>query len=183
MLKGETLIIVEGPDGAGKTTMVRMLMEELDWPVAPRVVSHEAQAMVDLVEWTEENVRKPLEPMLYDRHRLISEPIYGPILRNKMEPGFDDVRWLGRMHYLFRDKDPLVIFCLPPLQTVLNNIEGDPNNLAVVNTIRVIYYLYLNAAASWPTDELLVWDYTKPEKLSTLMATVKGWARYKELWP
>ncbi|MCA1807247.1 MAG: ATP-binding protein [Actinobacteria bacterium] len=52
------MIVVEGPDGAGKTTLIRDLSALLNIPVAPRVVSQETKAMVDLRQWTEDNVSR-----------------------------------------------------------------------------------------------------------------------------
>ena len=68
------MIIVEGPDGAGKTTLIRQLQER--WPdlaVAPRVVSKDAEAMVDLQEWVNINLSDGPQYKIFDRHRLISE--------------------------------------------------------------------------------------------------------------
>src|ERR687883_686991 len=95
------MIIVEGPDGGGKTTLITKLSDLFDLPIAERVVSKEARAMVDLVQWTERNVSEGSQHTLFDRHRLISEPIYGAILRDRFEPGFDDAKWLHEMMYRF----------------------------------------------------------------------------------
>lgn len=124
------MIVVEGPDGAGKTTLISRLSDELSLEVAPRVVSKDAEAMVDLKSWTEQNVRGGFQPRIFDRHRLISEPIYGPVLRDAPEPGFDDPHWFQSMMTEFYLADPIVIYCLPPWQVVWNNIiKGDDNKI------------------------------------------------------
>ena len=138
------IIIVEGPDGSGKTTLVNMLKEELGISVAPRVVSKEATAMTDLMSWVDDNLDNGPVPTLFDRHRLISETIYGPILRPESSPGFDDLSWLGPRMTRFYKLEPLIIYCLPPLETVLANLKGDPNNLAVIDFTDRIYQSYVS---------------------------------------
>jgi hypothetical protein len=174
------MLIIEGPDGAGKTTLVNLLVGELNWPVARKVVDSNTKANTDLMTWVEDNVRAGLVPTIFDRHRLISEPIYGPLLRGNMEPGFDDFRWLRWQQTKFRALEPLVIWCMPPLSKVVDNVTGDPNNTVVEAQIETIYWLYFNEASTWPMS--LVWDYTKPADLSELVARVKGWARHEELY-
>lgn len=144
------MIIVEGPDGAGKTTLINQLVEVTGLPVAPRVVSKDAEAMVDLKKWTEDNVAKGWQSIIYDRHRLISEPIYGSVLRNKFEPGFDDPTWLYLMnHQLYQVVNPIIIYCLPPFETVLDNTKDDPDNAVVAgHKIRKIYAQYVAKFAS-----------------------------------
>lgn len=154
------MLIVEGPDGAGKTHLIKRLQDDFGMPVAPRVVSKNAEAMVDLVKWVEVNLKQGLIRMIYDRHRLISEPIYGPVLRSDMERGFDNMRWLSSMQQRLRALEPMVVFCLPPIDSVLANVVGDDDNRVVQDQIRTIYHLYFNLAASWPPQWKFVWDYT-----------------------
>lgn len=175
------MIIVEGPDGGGKTQLVTRLVRDLKIPVAPRVVSKDAEAMVDLRRWVQDNLDWGLTSTLYDRHRLISEPIYGPTLRGCPHPGFDDFGWLRTMQRAFRQMKPLVIFCLPPLSNVLENIHDDPDNVAVDAHITQIYWLYFNRAASWPNDgSMLLWDYTR-HNYDGLLALTREWMHKKEL--
>lgn len=160
------MIIVEGPDGAGKTTLINRLSEELDLPIAPRVVSKEAEAMVDLKAWTENNVKLGFQATIFDRHRLISEPIYGPALRDTDEPGFDDPVWFINMMYNLYDLDPVIIYCLPPFETVWQNVSNDPDNLVVANwhTLKSIWGAYYNKAVTevvFRPTSTLVYDYTQ----------------------
>ena len=161
---GEVVIVVEGPDGGGKTTLIKTLSERFDLPVAPRVVSQDAAAMVDLKEWVERNVADGWQPTLFDRHRLISEPIYGSILRKTFERGFDDVMWLYNMNYMFfRNCRPLIIYCLPSYTVVRQNLDGDPDNVAVVHKIRRIYAQYVSRATTDAVNAgAMIHDYTQP---------------------
>ena len=80
------MLIVEGPDGAGKTQLIQRLRLNLQLELMPRVVSSDTEMMVDLQEWVNEDLHAGLKRAIYDRHRLISEPIYGPVLRKEMQP-------------------------------------------------------------------------------------------------
>lgn len=158
------MIIVEGPDGGGKTTIVKVLTEWTGFPVMPRVVSKDTEAMTDLKKWVEEDNDRGTSLAIYDRHRLISEPIYSPILREEQTPGFTDWVWmaeqLGRLHR----RMPLMVFCLPPLETVLENTLDDPDNIAVAHKMQAIYAAYVHRAAMeksrWPSLTI-IYDYTK----------------------
>jgi len=141
------MIIFEGSDGAGKTTLIKSFQELSGLPIAPRVVSKDAEAMVDLKAWVWDNVQHGFQETIYDRHRLISEYIYGPILRPSQEPGFNDPDWVGyvmSMFYLY--VDPIIVYCIPPLKSVMTNVTGDPDNKVVENHIEAIYTAYLQRA-------------------------------------
>jgi hypothetical protein len=141
------MIILEGPDGAGKTRLAQRLSGDLGLLIQPKVVDSTTQAMVDLKLWVEQDLRQGLKARLYDRHRLISEPIYGPVVRGRMEPGFHDLRWLTTQQWMFELLRPLVIFCLPHIEVVRHNVEDDPENTTVAGQIDLIYWLYHNAAS------------------------------------
>lgn len=158
------MIVVEGPDGAGKTTLINKLSEQFSLPVAPRVVTKGAEAMVDLKTWTEDNVARGWQSTLFDRHRLISEPIYGSVLRKRAEPGFGDPFWLFSMYRMFyMHCRPIIIYCLPPFQVVQEHVMADTENQPekVRTQIAKLYMLYSAKAASDAVlANALIYDYT-----------------------
>lgn len=157
------MLIVEGPDGAGKTTLMKHLATAILWPVAERVVDKNTNAMVDLKKWTEENVAKGFQPLIFDRHRMISDPIYGPIMRPQSgRAEVYDIAWYASMAQMFWDADPWVIFCLPPLGTVVDNLEFDEDNDAVRGNIDRIYRGYVSLAAHLEAlgKNVMTYDYT-----------------------
>ena len=170
------MIVVEGPDGSGKTTLVKKIAGALDLPIANRVVTKQATAMRDLQQWVDDNLNAGLKATIYDRHRLISEPIYGPVLRHRMEPGFDDWRWLTYRQTKFRSLQPLVIFCLPPIDTVRRTVLEDDDNKVVWEHIDTLYWLYFNMVALWP--DALVFDWT----MTTSSLSVHSITWSCELW-
>lgn len=158
------MLIVEGPDGAGKTTLLTRMSHQLHLEVEPRVVTKDTEAMVDLRRWVDEDLDRGFGRRLYDRHRLISEPIYGPIMRETQEPGFNDLYWMAPRINRFYSLEPIIVYCLPPLATVVHNIMNDPDNSAVLKHIEQIYSAYV-ARISLDTvinpANTYIWDYTK----------------------
>lgn len=158
------MIIVEGPDGAGKSTLIKQILNEFpQLSVAPRVVSKETEALVDLRVWVDNHFLEDTKNVIFDRHRLISEPIYGPILRRQnQEPGFTDRDWMyDSLVKLYIHTKPLVIYCLPPLEVVKANLANDPDNVKVVDSIDAIYCAYVaKSSIDAITGRAFVWDYT-----------------------
>lgn len=163
------MLIFEGPDGAGKTSLIKQFQDLYGVPIAPRVVTKDTEAMTDLREWVDQNLDQGFQYQLFDRHRLISEPIYGPILRgDKPEPGFADLVWMGpRLRRLYQIK-PIIVYCLPPLATVRENLAWDPDNTAVVQRITSIYSSYVAKAAmdlELSPGTVHIWDYTRSPRV------------------
>lgn len=148
------MIILEGPDGSGKTNLSRHLHERLGLEINPRMVTSEGgpneatlyrQMHDDLLTWD-----KSVEPRIYDRHPLISEFIYGPIVRGRMSVGFGHP---SMMHLRKRVAyQSLVILALPPLWIVRKNVlnEDVPQMPGVVDQITAIYHRYEMLQHEWP---------------------------------
>lgn len=156
------MIIFEGPDGAGKTTLINQISSKLGIPIAPRVVSKEAKAMFNLMEWVDNNLDEGFQRMIFDRHRLISETIYGPILRPEAEGGFDRMAWLApRMKRLY-ELEPIIIYCLPTRAAVRGNVMHDDDNEVVRSRINSLYSAYVARASldyTFAPGIVKVWDY------------------------
>lgn len=171
------MIVVEGPDGAGKTTLIRDIRQFFNIPVAPRVVSKGAEAMTDLKVWTENNVSLSFHKMIYDRHRLISEPIYGSVLRDYFEPGFGDPEWLWKMYRKFYTQaNPLIIYCLPSWEVVEKNVANDTEDQPdhVRAKIRSIYAQYAAKAAvdAAVHERAVIYDYTQSPQFHSILRLV-----------
>jgi hypothetical protein len=156
-------IIVEGPDGAGKSTLVKRLVDTGLFCQYPRASDSTKGPVTELGEW----VRKAgldmitCAPAVFDRHPLISEPIYGPICRGAMRPMFDNVGWLHR-HIADLTLCALVIWCLPPFEEVQSNVVDPtvPQMSNVAANIATIYNMYRQVAEQWPGASMYC-NYTR----------------------
>lgn len=164
------MIVVEGPDGSGKSTLVKRLSDALDLPVAPRAVNSNAVYTDQLDYWVERHNKLGFQPMLFDRHQLVSHLMYGPTMRRKLFGNFQDMEWLVDQLQQFWSCKPFVIICLPPIATVKANLAVDEYKVAE-RDIEVFYWNY-HAWAAMNRDSVdRVWDYTVhgPESF-TMMA-------------
>lgn len=103
------MIIVEGMDNTGKTTLIKSLVAQFD--LEYRGSASELRGDPSkLVAWVDEELARPtVKPPIYDRFPLISEEVYGPILRGRSsipERRYDG--WAQAHSVLF-------IYCRPPL--------------------------------------------------------------------
>jgi hypothetical protein len=161
------LFIVEGPDGAGKTTLVDRLEKELGFQRQARVVSSEAEAQVPLGPWTEAQINDGFGPKLYDRFALISAPMYMYLPNRTFTAQFTDRIWLTEMWRKFWMVDAAIVICLPPLEDVQKNVDGDASNLVVHDYIDEIYWSYHNwycQQRSLYNTSVILWDYTQPNE-------------------
>lgn len=179
------MIIVEGPDGAGKTTLINQLSERFGIPIEPRVVSTEGTTEVDLANWVEERNELGFQARLYDRHRLISNPIYSPILQRASQDAFRNRDWVIRATYNFYNRvDPYIIYCLPPLEVVRANIQADSTNHWLLDGIDAIYEAYIARAAldnALGADKTIIYDYTTDGREDDPLATFMTWPYFRYL--
>ncbi len=154
------MIIIEGCDGSGKSTLAWQLSRALNMPVARKVVDSDTRPMVDLRQWTDDNLAKGFHRAIYDRHRLISEPIYSAVLNNReVDERFWDPRWFQEsMTKLVVHIQPVVVYCMPPFPHVWANVRDDVQNVVVRQHVQQLYNAYLNRMALDP--QALSFDYT-----------------------
>src|ERR1700759_845104 len=108
------MIILEGPDGGGKTTLSKMLNAIYGFQVRKRDdQSAFLWSISEMSDWT-----KPyISLRVYDRFPLIGEYIYGPVWRGGGEPEFLNIDEV-RERFL---QDTLIIYCRPNIKTILRN--------------------------------------------------------------
>lgn len=83
-------LILEGVDGAGKTTLAQRLSEALHTLQAPRLAQSDGTLESDLYHKTESALVLAAEQgaTIFDRSPAISEYVYGPTLDGRIEPPF-----------------------------------------------------------------------------------------------
>lgn len=159
------MVIVEGPDGGGKTTLVDRLSRALGVEVHERACTSSDGPVPELCRWVERDLSGP-SGGLYDRHPLISETIYGPIIRGHMVEDFGSRRWLRDAMVQFRRKDPFIIFCLPAWETVSSNIlkTHEPTTSHLRGVLMHGQALYESYVLRWSLEpDAWLWDYTAPD--------------------
>jgi hypothetical protein len=155
------MIIVEGPDGAGKTSLITRLAAETSIPVHERAVRDKTGPDErDLWEWTHVDMANWGEQVyLYDRHPLVSEYIYGPLTRGQVAPGFDRQSAHALRQRL--EQQCLLILCLPPLAEYHKNLLADEQMEGVLDHQEALYGLYSSLTTTWG-GWLKRYDYTDP---------------------
>lgn len=129
------LVIVEGCDASGKSTLIEQLRLESKkyfWVVRSSGPPRTYPEVADAISWlTRSSHSGP--PIVCDRHPLISEPIYGLVLRGKNLLAGHFSESDIREHLL--DSVDRIIYCRPPTEQILLKIghqaqlKGVPDNL------------------------------------------------------
>lgn len=161
------MIILEGPDGGGKSTLLEALtLQYPSIPVHARASSSGADGgpVADLYDWAAKDVSTWREQGVhfYDRHPLISEYIYGPVVRGTMDPRFLTTGLRRKVQHR-----ALIVMCLPPLDAVRASVSAERDMPGVTTHIDTIWHLYASLRAQLPGVAVEPYDYTKdkPEKL------------------
>lgn len=183
------MIIVEGCDGAGKSTLIDALTRTFfpNLKLGPKAstslggVSHHREPEA-LSQWVDAEMAHWSDPgygpRLYDRHPLISEPIYGPVVRNHLSPQF--VNGWYRTRLMTIRHMALVIFVDPGWEAVRDALGSDPEGQmpGVVENARAIWYNYRTLNMSW-TGKGITYCRTDPRSILTVVSMVdnhiKNW--------
>lgn len=137
------MIIVEGPDGAGKSTLVEWICTEFNLPEGERrtfdrdeiykTTRHDSFRALHAMLVADEG------PQVWDRIGFISDPIYAPLMGRKVVFTRQEVEQFFEARRLLRF--PLII-CLPPFEVVKANVEGTHQIEAAKSNIKDIYNKY-----------------------------------------
>jgi hypothetical protein len=156
------VLILEGPDGGGKTTLMHTIMQRFpQLTVHPKFVPSTGVAdrfsvYEEVIADTERLSMKPIQ--IYDRHPLISEYVYGPVVRGYLPHDWQSPS--ARMIRSILANHTLVIWCMPVINRVRENAQNDPHK-GVSEHIDQIYSVYQTVRAFWPGRSCL-YDYQNP---------------------
>jgi hypothetical protein len=161
------MIVIEGPDGSGKTTLAEELAEEfkLSYTRAPHLSSEHGPTSDMIVDWWEKQFRKTThQRKIYDRSFYISEPIYQMAQPDRALIA-DNKRYDKGFFKLTNTVD-LLIFCHPPWPVARQVLE-DTNRLALegvnVHMLEKIHWLYGVMISHWMEilfERVTIYDYT-----------------------
>lgn len=160
------MIIVEGPDGSGKTTLVRELCKSFGLKEGIRAKGNRDKLWETTVSDTLKAItaaadyRAPVK--VWDRMGNISDPIYAPV-QHRVSPFAPHA--LIYLRSLLAAIQAPVILCLPPLETVLHNCDITEQHEWVKHSEARLWYDYRRALRQgvFP-GHTIVYDYTKHDR-------------------
>lgn len=166
------IIVVEGPDNAGKTTLALELAKKLR---ALFVKAERPRHRPDLLIYQGilEQAQRYSGLVVVDRHLAISEPIYGSIIRGGHDLDADDIA-------LCCSRMDAVIYCRPPTGVILASLSGRTHMSGVLENAGAIIRAYdalFHPESAW--DNLFHYDFTKqnPQDVISWMAAFSTAAR------
>ena len=143
------IVIIEGPDGAGKTTLAKTL---------DGVYRHVCQpSSGNALPYYLELLRTPSPRVIFDRFAW-SETIFGPLLRDRdgLGPrGFDKFESVRRM------RGAIVVMCLPPVDECLQNWQRKLDAGYEIIHDRDIFLESYHAFANLAPMADIIHDYTR----------------------
>lgn len=170
------MIIVEGLDNTGKTTLINHLAERF---MLTRVKSPGPAPLLHHLQWITEALTNECVRTIYDRFSVISECIYGQVLRN----GSIFKNLSEDLLQLTLQKQPLIIYCRPPPAVIFN--WGDRPQMARVKD-HAADLLQSYDLETWRIRRLngdrnvLRYDYTQPGALNELIVSVEYYLMTRE---
>lgn len=141
------MILVEGPDGAGKTTLVNQLALSYGLPIGARGTSNRdllwTVTVPDTFRALKECVGGKGAPVIWDR-LYYSDFVYAPLWATPRDVAFNASQQSFIDRIIEAARFPIIV-CLPRRQTVLQNIRGERHQMpGVVERAEAIYDEYRN---------------------------------------
>lgn len=150
------MLVIEGPDGSGKTTLANKLCTDLglEYRRPPQSVLSSTQGPMsdELITWWQDEIEMPPEYRMngcYDRTFCISEVIYRPAQQKLSRCSAEG---MVKLTQRFSRVVNGIVFCLPTLGQMLRNIHLDGrDSLAGVSDtgLEIIWWMYHAQYALW----------------------------------
>ena len=153
------MIILEGADASGKTTLIYQLAAEFNLPI---VKSYKPRTPDDIRLFHHWAAAAPRTPLL-DRHAAISDLVYGPIIR-KTTPSTVALA----QHYLV---DNFLVFCCPPYSTVEKTLHNEQQMDGVADNSLALYKGYEQLMEQ--LEPQFIYDWTNPRAFRSLCTHIQ----------
>ncbi len=159
-----TIVIIEGPDGAGKSTLVERITKEFGIEVGQRATPDRDKLYTvtrqDTYTALSEAVRGDGPMKVWDR-LYYSELVYADVVGRKTEFSLTEQAFVQAV---IEALECPVILCLPPFDVVAENERGTHQMAGVHDNLPRIYddYVTLLAGGTFP-EFVTVYDYTVSE--------------------
>jgi GTPase SAR1 family protein len=176
------MVIVEGPDGAGKTTLVKKLCADYLLKVGKRGVKDRdllyTVTVSDTMRALGKAVRGRSGPLIWDR-LYYSDFVYAPITERPV--AFNESQQVHIDRVIDALRCPIIV-CLPPFEVVEDNAIRSHQMPGVATNISMIAETYHQM--THPTgginfkpfpDHRIVHDYTNPDSLQHVLTEVEDY--------
>lgn len=150
--------LIEGPDGAGKTHLARILCAATGARYHHEGPPPKSVAPSQHYQWLLTDPDLDHRPTVFDRFHL-GEVIYPPLLRNR--PGLDstDVATINRI--FTQEMDGVIIVCLPSWETCLANTRGKDEFIKDESVLQAAYLRWCTLVRNPALFIGRVFDYTR----------------------
>lgn len=147
-------IILEGPDGAGKTTLAEQLKGKGYWYHHEKQPT-ETNMLVKYASTFLNTTRHREMPVVFDRLH-VGELVYGPIMRGNDR--MFGIQGLELLELLLKAKGALTVMCLPPYEACKGNWQDRQGQEYVEkeHLFKAVYDCYKELAERYG----LIYDYT-----------------------
>ena len=181
------MIIVEGPDSSGKSTLIQKLSSRLPL-IHIKPIKHgppvDAEDLYERAKYILMEATKYQNNTIVDRFGLIGEAIYGPVCRGKdMWAEIPEKR--QEIFSAFNTLNPFIIYCRPPANIIANLANHEvkeydtPEHLKTLKDNQaLIIRSYDNYFANWKSYNFFVWDYTRPENYYDLVKRLEEYLKW-----
>ena len=139
-------IIIEGPDGTGKSTLLRqLLVNHPEYQQAPRACSSLGGPLYgpDLAAYMTQF--GALGGVIYDRHPSISGAVYDAVFHRDSDATVGQLL-RGAFHWI--TENARVIYCRPPMDVIARSVLAVPQMSGMTRNI-------YNSAAHGPSQDIL----------------------------
>lgn len=157
------MIVVEGMDNSGKTTLVRQISSRFNLPIQPSLGPPTPVKALEIL--SDFMVARGLK--VYDRLVAFSDTVYGPPIRGRVVT--DPIQWTW-IYRVLRQK-PFIIYCRPPEDRILN--FGDREQMdGVVEKAKALLgsydALFQSIEDFFGIASFAYYDYTDPSSEQSL---------------
>ncbi|AUM59768.1 thymidylate kinase [Pseudomonas phage PMBT14] len=163
------MIILEGPDNAGKTTLGEYLAKQLQTTVRHSERPDPKWNPVECLAHSSRQLRP--QRAILDRVYAISEPVYGPICRGQSSLGDQGAKAILDLYH----RPYLIIYCRPPSSVILKNDGREQMDGVIDNHAAIIagYDKIMTDIAMFSRCTVVRYDWTNRTSLPQLVETCK----------
>lgn len=156
------MIIVEGIDNSGKSSLINQLAEHFKLPYAH---AHRSTALTQdsIHRWQNWASACP-KTLILDRHPAISDLVYGPIIRGGTASTPELAQSARRNNFL--------VFCCPSFQTILATYEDREQMEGTHQNLKKLYEAYQDLMLELEPD--YVYDFTNPRAYPALIRNLQS---------